>query len=524
MQYIKSKSMSGGGDHRRRCENDLEVLAEIREWNDLSLSQQAISSISFACGSNKNNLKCCLSLSCKDSQILRNFCRDLLKTVSEKDRLIENVVKVNMKYKEKLESQSDRLKSCRRELNDLKERMPSGDHADQLTAVESRRLTERCRFLEGEVRILNEKIKRSMEEDEHRRIRSDRAFEDLFKKLGRGKVDDSVLAIIDSYERKLSKLVNSDLRCELRVESPTQNFKLLLKNYENKLDALNKKLKHLQTTNDLLRTQLQSRKSSKNCESDNVKSLEKRTLSLNRHDEFSPSTKLVDLKRMSSSACRKYLEDFCKEMEVTDLENVVPSIVALKQNSKSVELQNFCREVEGIIGTTKTATRTCRHEGLRCNRKCLLSTLEDWSDQMRHFRDLQESLKNLSQTLFPWQPVRLNDQTCSVAELVKMVDEIANNGSCRKKCKHDDLMAVDKEYLVRMVEHFQKLFDVPNANGVVARMSQLYVKLTENYNVMTNIKELLGLERSSGSLEVLDKLSKLSNSRNLDHDVGYLER
>lgn len=48
---------------------------------------------------------------------------------------------------------------------------------------------------------------------------------------------------------------------------------------------------------------------------------------------------------------------------------------------------------------------------------------------------LQESLKNLSQTLIPWQPIRLNDQTCSVAELVKMVDEIANNGSCRKKCK-----------------------------------------------------------------------------------------
>lgn len=33
-----------------------------------------------------------------------------------------------------------------------------------MTAVESRRLIERCRFLEGEVRILNEKIKRSMEE------------------------------------------------------------------------------------------------------------------------------------------------------------------------------------------------------------------------------------------------------------------------------------------------------------------------------------------------------------------------
>ena len=41
----------------------------------------------------------CLVLSCKDSHILRNFCRGLLETVSEKERLIENVVKVNMKNK-----------------------------------------------------------------------------------------------------------------------------------------------------------------------------------------------------------------------------------------------------------------------------------------------------------------------------------------------------------------------------------------------------------------------------------------
>ena len=55
------------------------------------------------------------------------------------------------------------------------------------------------------------------------------------------------------------------------------------------------------------------------------------------------------------------------------------------------------------------------------------------------------------------------------------------------------LQVASTQALVAMVKHFQHLFDVKRAEGVVTKMSQVFQSLEEMRNVMTHIKTVLNL-------------------------------
>lgn len=55
----------------------------------------------------------------------------------------------------------------------------------------------------------------------------------------------------------------------------------------------------------------------------------------------------------------------------------------------------------------------------------------------------------------------------------------------------------NRTVLENIVSHFQTLFDVPNIAGVYPRMNQIFTKLGEVHNVLSTLKNLLGLGKET---------------------------
>uniref|UniRef100_A0A3P9PYT0 Centrosomal protein of 70 kDa n=1 Tax=Poecilia reticulata TaxID=8081 RepID=A0A3P9PYT0_POERE len=119
----------------------------------------------------------------------------------------------------------------------------------------------------------------------------------------------------------------------------------------------------------------------------------------------------------------------------------------------------------------------------------VLPTLEQWSQQLLMFRDLQSRLNKLSATLMPLHPCDADAKTLKVEDMMLLVEALLENASSDDK----QLRSPTRYTLASMVAHFQKLFDVPSLSGVYPRMNEVYTRLGEMTNTMRNLQNVLDL-------------------------------
>lgn len=62
---------------------------------------------------------------------------------------------------------------------------------------------------------------------------------------------------------------------------------------------------------------------------------------------------------------------------------------------------------------------------------------------------------------------------------------------------------------VKMVAHFQKLFDVPMQEGIYARMNDVYVRLAEMQNIYRSLKTSLGLREGAPTSSIVGAVNRL---------------
>ncbi|XP_017163549.1 centrosomal protein of 70 kDa isoform X2 [Poecilia reticulata] len=143
----------------------------------------------------------------------------------------------------------------------------------------------------------------------------------------------------------------------------------------------------------------------------------------------------------------------------------------------------------------------------------VLPTLEQWSQQLLMFRDLQSRLNKLSATLMPLHPCDADAKTLKVEDMMLLVEALLENASSDDK----QLRSPTRYTLASMVAHFQKLFDVPSLSGVYPRMNEVYTRLGEMTNTMRNLQNVLDLDSKASPTEVVDQVSRLVS---LDPGLG----
>lgn len=333
------------------------------------------------------------------------------------------------------------------------------------------------------------------------------------------------------------------LNCSTSTES--ENYSTLksdIKSCESSLLETKQRLNTLEEENEKLKLELSSRPQMKDLREAHFKIKQLQSFVEDREkDKSKSSEKQSDLKNISllvedlsvlpADVCRKYLKKISEETGASDLNLILSRIEEIKKaNEAFPQLQQLAREVLGIVersdvpcppGLPHKSTMTGSHQ-VWCERTWyhVLPTLEFWVTQLKQLKELQLSIKNLAERLFPWKPVKL-EGNLTMVQLIELVDsfiweddenEIARRIGC---CRIRD-EPVDKATLKAMVQHFQLLFDVPHLCGIYPKMSDVYRRLKETGSIMQNLKEILGLDESSTSGTVVDAVTSLCETHNED--------
>ncbi|ESO02374.1 hypothetical protein HELRODRAFT_188678 [Helobdella robusta] len=434
-------------------------------------------------------------------------------------------------------------------------------------------LAHKCEAYENEIKALKDRITLFEKEDVKKEAKAKELYEKFKGRPGKIRFDDELLTVIDDYERQMRQLKRDIIKKDtfdiyhVSINEHTTNVRELIRSYERKIQEYLKRNKDLKNEIESLKTDLHTKEyritvtnvaSAENkpiCSSSSTLSLVSSRYQQQQYQQRIPSssssslsslsppqlhhphhllsTRLTDLKRQPASLCHKFLELTCSLLGVCDLLDIEPAILKLNKNSSTFnQLDSFVRDVHQM--TSRYNLPRPRNKNCACNinnnnknnnnnnnstnnnnyavctdRHCLLLTLEHWVNQIKHLKNLQGSIKNLSEKMFPWRPISGDDdddRVCGTLELVNMVDELVADG-CHNRVL--DASAASKDELVGIVRQFQILFEVPQVSGMYTRMSHLYRRLNENYNVMNNIKDVLGLDKSSNSRVVIDVVNKL---------------
>lgn len=234
------------------------------------------------------------------------------------------------------------------------------------------------------------------------------------------------------------------------------------------------------------------------------------------------STKLEDLDYLPLDFCRQYLRDISMEAEAEDLERVVPCIQKLREQADmSDRYEKFCRRVHDLVEEEK-ANNKQRSRSISPSRRKdnhltdkqlhnVLAVLQNWNRDQEDLQELQLSVNKLSDRVAPWLKLRMTGDP-TVSQILGVVDKLVfDDGIARDK---DGKEHPSRTVLENIVEHFQTLFDVPSVSGVFPRMNDIYSKLGEVHNVLSTLKNLLGLEPDVKSGAIVDTVGRLCQTHN----------
>lgn len=359
-----------------------------------------------------------------------------------------------------------------------------------------------------------------------------------------------LLDIIDAYEKQIYSLQRElefykigepdDVADVLSTSSTTpelsQNIKSLIKSYEKQLRESDRKIKKLEEEKELVKLEMGSRPEvgDYRVAAQRIKKLEKLLMIHNisipgekqKNDPYrlkkKYSTKLEDLDYLPLDFCRQYLRDISMEAEAEDLERVVPCIQKLREQADmSDRYEKFCRRVYDLVEEEKTNNKQRSRSISPSRRKDnhltdkqlhnVLAVLQNWNRDQEDLQELQLSVNKLSDRVAPWLKLRMTGDP-TVSQILGVVDKLVfDDGIARDK---DGKEHPSRTVLENIVEHFQTLFDVPSVSGVFPRMNDIYSKLGEVHNVLSTLKNLLGLEPDVKSGAIVDTVGRLCQTHN----------
>ncbi|MGH0188563.1 UNVERIFIED_CONTAM: hypothetical protein FKN15_030684 [Acipenser sinensis] len=283
---------------------------------------------------------------------------------------------------------------------------------------------KRYRLLEqkvGEEKEVISQLQKRLEcvvnEEEKRTTRQNKVFQQ-FRKRGAKEssvLDQQLLDVIDAYETKIQHL-QTELRKykgdtdessqeELPVRrkrqdkneilDATPNYKALLKSYQDQLKESKAQKEQMRQEHVKLKQELESRptvKELKSCkqqlkrmdriiQQSNITSAEHGN---NETDEGADRTEVEHIDCLHANICRRFLKSICKELNVQDLNDLVPAArVRAKEAEANPKLVKVLSAIKTVLSNQRAPllqshSDTVEEQGY----EQLLPTIEMWAEQL----------------------------------------------------------------------------------------------------------------------------------------------
>ncbi|XP_078084306.1 centrosomal protein of 70 kDa [Mustelus asterias] len=242
------------------------------------------------------------------------------------------------------------------------------------------------------------------------------------------------------------------------------------------------------------------------------------------------SNKVEDLDCMQEATCKRLLKSICKEMEVTNVKDLIPAVYEKSRLAAAhPKLQKILNDLNFIINSEHVPTKIYKlRQKLLTQPQVetipddilvhLVGTIEVWAEQLIALKGLYGSLKKLSK-LMHGKSTDMYDSSdeVRVEDLQLTVDAILDDlGNKHENNALEGCKRASPQTLEAIISHFQKLFDVSSLSGIYPRMNEVYSKLGEMSNAMKNLRQVLGLAESTPPSVLVNMIGKLCSSVNAD--------
>ncbi|CAE1314640.1 CEP70 [Acanthosepion pharaonis] len=402
-------------------------------------------------------------------------------------------------------------------------------------------LKSRCDKLQEEV----DNLKRELEADKIRNKKSLPPREDILAEFQKrtatihSLMDEKLLDIVNSYENKIQSL-EKDLEY-YRVkhknrdtvfdqdEMSTKMQDVILK-YDKQIKEYNEKIKFLEEQIEVLKLDAESRPQMKE-----FRALQQQAKKMKRlldyyniryvpdesgsfpnvvSHKYNTNVDSIDMLPFYSS--KLYLQDICQELEVEDLDEILPSLQKLKHNAERAnKYKQFSIKVCGLVQQVghdddERFTRHSIKNGIsEVALKHVQETLVQWTEDLKSLENLVTSINELVVIAAPWSKVQIypSDSFEAMSTKLSGINQKKNYSFIKEE-------KTSRAMLENIVHHFQMLFDIRSISGVYPTMNQIYTKIGEQQNVMKILKNYLGLDPSAKPTKVVDAVSQLCQIHN----------
>ncbi|KAL5508987.1 hypothetical protein EMCRGX_G004261 [Ephydatia muelleri] len=147
-----------------------------------------------------------------------------------------------------------------------------------------------------------------------------------------------------------------------------------------------------------------------------------------------------------------------------------------------------------------------------------LLTLQEWAAHLKGLQDLFSVYREVCSHLRLDAPGCHGDSDGEEDDFAGYVLPITSTDMCQLLrgwlLRKGQSKVASNQALVAMVKHFQHLFDVKRAEGVVTKMSQVFQSLEEMRNVMTHIKTVLSLDPRASNRELMVTVESVMSDEN----------
>lgn len=498
----------------------------------------------------------------------QTLVQDLIRKNNQLKEELERQTELTEKYFSKMKDLKIMLESSRARVKELESEDPSRSQTDDVWDISekvgntraaiiarNKDLEYKCREQEKELKRLKEKLHNISTQEEKRNKRVAEVFQEFRRRTARAHhtMDDKLLDVIDTYERQLQtlqkelELYKDGGEVDRSVESgddvasfysmpreneTSGNFKKLIRAYEKQIKELNKQVKKLEEEKELIKLDVNARPEVKDYRVAQLrmKKLEKLLALHNisipgekqKTDPFRLkrkfSTRVEDLDFLPLDLCHQYLKDISVELEVKDLETIIPRIQRMTKELEEVHrYEQFCRTVQEVVNSLADNKRKERLGGAKRGHLSsdtlnhLITVIENWKADEEGLQELQMSVNRLGERCAPWLKIHLVGEP-TMSQVTSAIDKIVYDDGIEEQAGKEH---PNRSVLENIVSHFQTLFDVPNISGVYPRMNQIFTKLGEVHNVLSTLKNLLGLSKDCKSSAIVDSVGRLVQQHNL---------
>lgn len=207
---------------------------------------------------------------------------------------------------------------------------------------------------------------------------------------------------------------------------------------------------------------------------------------------------------------QKKLAEACNILNIANPDHFIPTLKKTAVVLSTIpKMENFITSVCSICSNGRTELE---RKNMEVTPKMVVPLLNGWIKELSSLREMEHAILSMMKERKKSPRVTpTNNQGDSwrmILDGVRSMIEDENRLLWDNSFKNINNMqspmyGKGTELTSKLIQHFQHLFDVPNMEGVLPKMNDLYNKVQECQNAMSALNQVLGLSFNASSSETL---------------------